>query len=106
MFTIPRPSGRVHPRPHFVSPEHLVSGRLLALARQLTELASELERGDRPSADWLGKAHLLDAGVSPEAVARLPRRHTGHDGQPCWHADEVADLIGVAERERRQEEGD
>lgn len=47
--------------------------------------------------DWLTEAVLNALGVEPSVIARLPRRHASLDGRPCWHRDELPDLLRMAE---------
>jgi hypothetical protein len=52
-----------------------------------------------PATDWLSADDLLVAGHPSELIARLPTDHTGSDGRPCWHRDELPDLLKRAAQE-------
>jgi hypothetical protein len=51
--------------------------------------------------DWRTRDDLLAEGYDEALVARLPITHTGHDGLPCWHRDELPGLLAEAAREVR-----
>jgi hypothetical protein len=51
--------------------------------------------------DYLGRADLAALGLAPEMTDSLLRTAilTGHDGRPVVPAEELADRIGILERE-------
>lgn len=52
---------------------------------------------DRP--DYLTEDDLRENGIDPAVLARLPVRHVAPDGSPFWPADELPDLLTLADRE-------
>ncbi len=65
--------------------------------------AAEAQADDPPTrageGDWLTVDSLADRDVPPEVIATLPYAHTGHDGGPCWPAEELGALLALAARE-------